>query len=137
MAATLNETERAARVQELNRKFNTDWNKGAGEIFDDTQRTRHQQLNYQYGGFITFSDPDVQTRLKFTPEPIKSLRDHTDWGTRQLHDVHRIGANDATKGTTMYRDYGPVSNAIQHRLDPGTVEGVGYNGGDFAGWGNR
>jgi len=103
--ATLNETERAARIQELNRKYYADWNKGTADIFNDTQRARYQQLNYQYGGFNTLYDPDVQARLKLTPDQVKALRDHSDWSTRQLQEINRTGATDATKCTTMYRDY--------------------------------
>src|SRR5262245_16004382 len=53
----LNDAERFARMQELNRQYYTDWNKRAAEIFNAEQQFRYQQLNYQYGVFNTFYDP--------------------------------------------------------------------------------
>ena len=102
---TLNETERAARLQELHRQYNTDWNKGAQDIFNDTQRSRYQQVNHQYGGFNTFYDPEVQKRLNLTADQMKGLGEQTEWSNQQMQDINRMGAMDATKGTQMYRDY--------------------------------
>ena len=102
---TLNETERSARFQELHRQYNADWNKGAQDIFNDTQRSRYQQVNHQYGGFNTFYDPEVQKRLNLTADQMKGLSEQTAWRTQQLQDINRMGAMDATKGTQMYRDY--------------------------------
>jgi len=102
---TLTDADRFARTQELNRKYYADWNKGARDVFNDTQRTRYQQLGYQYGGFETLYDPDVQKRLNLTADQQKALREQWDWSNQQLADINRTGATDATKGTTMYRDY--------------------------------
>jgi hypothetical protein len=93
----LNDAERFTRTQELNRQYNADWNKGAADIFNDTQRGRYQQYNYQYGGFNTLNDPDVQKRLNLTAAQVKDLRTHSDWGNQQLQDVNT--------GTQAYRDY--------------------------------
>lgn len=102
---TLPEADRAARVQELNQRYATDWNKAANDVFNDTQRARYQQLNYQYGGFGAFSDPEVQRQLSLTPEQIRNLRANTDWSTQQLADINRAGVTDASRGAAMYRDY--------------------------------
>ena len=50
---TLKDADRFTRTLELTRRYYTDWNKGARDVFDDTQRARYQQYNYQYGGFDT------------------------------------------------------------------------------------
>jgi len=102
---TLNEQERFARQQELNRQYYNDWNKGATDIFNANQRTRYQQVNYQYGGFNTLYDPDVQKRLNLTPAQVESLRENAVWSNQQLQDISRLGATDAAKATQMYRDY--------------------------------
>lgn len=111
---TLNDADRFTRMQELNQRYYTDWNKGARDIFNDTQRTRYQQLGYQYGGFNALYDPAVQKRLNLTPEQVKNLRDQYDWSNRQLADINRVGATDATKGAQMYRDY---RTARQERMN--------------------
>jgi len=102
---TLNDADRFTRMQELNQKYYADWNKGAQDVFNDTQRTRYQQLNYQYGGFGTLYDPDVQKQLNLTAEQQKNLRAQWDWSNQQMADINRVGATDATKGAQMYRDY--------------------------------
>jgi len=102
---SLKDADRFARTQELNRQYYTDWNKGARDIFNDTQRSRYQQYNYQYGGFNTLYDPDVQKRLNLTPDQVQNLRTHWDWNNQQLQDVTRLGTTDATKGSQAYRDY--------------------------------
>ena len=110
----LKEAERFNRMQELNRQYYTDWSKGAGSVFNDTQRTRYQQYNYQYGGFNTFYDPDVQKRLNLTADQIRDLRTQWDWSDQQMREINRIGATDATKGRQMYTDYW---KARQERFD--------------------
>jgi len=102
---TLNDADRFTRMQELNQKYYADWNKGAQDVFNDTQRTRYQQLNYQYGGFGTLYDPNVQKQLNLTADQQKALRDQWDWSNQQLADINRVGTTDATKGAQMYRDY--------------------------------
>lgn len=111
---TLNDADRFARTQELNQKYYTDWNKAARDVFNDTQRNRYQQLGYQYGGFNTFYDPDVQKRLNLTAEQQKDLRAQYDWSAQQWADINRTGATDATKATQLYRDYW---TARQERLN--------------------
>lgn len=110
----LKEAERFNRMQELNRQYYTDWNKGAGSIFNDTQRTRYQQLYTQYGGFNTLYDPEVQKRLNLTADQQKALREQWDWSDQQMREINRVGATDATKGRQMYTDYW---KARQERLD--------------------
>lgn len=102
---SLDDAERFTRMQELNRQYYDAWNKGARDVFNDTQRARYQQLNYQYGGFNTLYDPDVQKRLNLTADQIKNLRAQWDWSDQQLRDINRVGATDATKGAQLYRDY--------------------------------
>jgi len=102
---TLNEAERAARTQELNRQYYNDWYKGARDILNDTQRNRYQQFNYQYGGFTSLSDPEIQKRLNLTQEQIRDLREQMNWSNQQWQDINRLAATDATKATQMYRDY--------------------------------
>jgi Spy/CpxP family protein refolding chaperone len=103
--ATLAEAERFTRMQELNRLYATDWNKAARDVFNDTQRTRYQQLDYQFGGFNALYDPDVQKRLGLTPDQVKNLRAHWDWSNQQMQEINRVGAADAAKGARQFDEY--------------------------------
>ena len=102
---TLSPAERQVQVQQLNQQYTADWNKGASTVFNNDQRGRYQQFNYQHGGFNALYDPDVQKRLSLTPGQMKNLDEHRDWSNQQLQDINRLGATDPTKGTQMYNDY--------------------------------
>jgi hypothetical protein len=111
---TLSDAERFNRQLELNKQYSADWDKKARTIFNDTQWTRYQQLNNQYGGFNALYDTDVQRRLNRTPDHIKNLRENSDWSHQQLAEINRVGATDAAKGRQMFSDYW---TARQERLN--------------------
>ena len=94
-----------SRAQELNRKYYSDWNKGARDIFKEDQRTRYQQFNYQYDGFNSLYDPEVQKRLNLTERQIKDLREHSDWSNKQWEEIQRMGTTDPTKATQSFNEY--------------------------------
>ena len=102
---TLSGVDRAARLQELNRNYYTAWNKGANDVFNDTQRSRYQQLNYQYGGFNSLYDPEVQKQLNLTERQMKALGEHSDWSNKQWDEIQRMGATDPTKATQSFNEY--------------------------------
>jgi hypothetical protein len=104
-AGKLSDAERFTRMQDLNRQYSADWSKGARDVLNEDQRNRYQQLNYQYGGFNSLYDPDVQKRLNLTPEQVKNLREQSTWSDQQLQEINRVGGTDATKGGRLYRDY--------------------------------
>ena len=112
--STLTPAERLQRSNELTQRYSTDWMKGAREIFNENQLNRYQQLNYQYGGFNTFSDPDVQKRLSLSDEQRNNLRQGIDWSSQQMQEINRLGATDREKATQMYRDY---QRANQERIN--------------------
>jgi len=101
----LQPAERAARMQELNRQYATDWSRGANDVFNENQRTRYQQLNWQYGGFTTLSDPDIQRRLNLTDTQRAALQGNVDWSATRMRDIDRQMASDANLGRQQYRDY--------------------------------
>jgi hypothetical protein len=101
----LNASERAARAQELNQQYFSDWNKGAENILNQNQRLRYQQLNYQYGGFNALSDPGVQKRLNLTAAQMRELRANSDWSNEQIQEINRMEAANPTKASQMYSNY--------------------------------
>jgi len=101
----LAEAQRIEQMRDLNRQYAEAWDKAARDVFNDTQRTRYQQLAYQYGGFETLYDPAVQKRLVLTPTQASELSTHWDWHNRQWQDLSRVWATDPTKGAQVYKDY--------------------------------
>ena len=103
--STLNDAERFARQQELNRLYAADWNKATADVFNADQRLRYQQLTQQYGGFNTLYDPEVQKRLNLTPEQVKNLRANVDWSTGQYTTLTAPGDVDAARRAAQYAEY--------------------------------
>ncbi len=101
----LTEAERWAKTQELHREYNTDWTKGARGVLDDNQLSRYQQLQWQYGGFNSLYEPDVQKQLHLTDEQLRSLRAQIDWNNQQMQDINTLGATDREKAMQAYGDY--------------------------------
>jgi len=102
---SLNANERAAKMAELNRSYYADWTKGTSNIFNDTQASRYQQLQLQYGGFNSLSDPNVQRQLNLTQDQMKNLSQLNDWSSQQMAEINRQAATDRDRGMQLYRDY--------------------------------
>ena len=101
----LNKAERFARLQELNQNYYHDWNKTAGEILNDQQRTRYQQLYHQHAGFNSLNNPAIQKRFNMTPEQVKTLQEYADWNNQQMHNIQVLGATNSTKASQLYNAY--------------------------------
>jgi hypothetical protein len=99
---TLPEAERAARIQELNGQYRSEWTNGARGIFNDNQLSRYQQLHYQYGGFNTLNDPTVQRRLNLTPEQRTALNENLNWSAQQQASLDRL---TGVERENAYRTY--------------------------------
>jgi len=112
--ADVPERDRAGRLQEVNRQYASDWMRGARDVMEEKQLARYRQLELQYGGFGSLSDPDVQKRLNLTEEQRKNLRESIDWSTQQMTDINRQGADDRDRGVRLYRDY---QKAYQDRFN--------------------
>jgi hypothetical protein len=102
---TLNDADRFGATQQLHQQYYTDWNMGARDIFTAEQWNRYQQLNYQYGGFNSFYDPDVQKRLNLTAAQLKNVGEYAAWSNQQMQNIHKIGAIDPTQGAQTYSNY--------------------------------
>jgi hypothetical protein len=99
----MTEAQRAARALELNRAFATDWMAGARDVFNEAQLNRYQQLQLQYGGFSSFTSPDVQRRLQLTDLQIKALPDSIKWNDAEMRGV--LAAPDQVLANKLYGDY--------------------------------
>jgi hypothetical protein len=103
--ADVAEADRAARTAELNREYEIALLKGTRDILDEKQANRYQQLYYQYGGFNTLTDPDVQKRLNLTDAQRKSLRESIEWNDKQMQEINRTAGKDRERAAQLYRDY--------------------------------
>jgi hypothetical protein len=99
---TMLPAERLTRYRDLTREYLADLHRNSGEVFNETQRNRYLQLNYQYGGFNTFYDPAVQSRLTLTPAQVEALREQATWNDQQMQAIN--AANAAQRGQ-LYQTY--------------------------------
>jgi hypothetical protein len=113
-AGKLPDAERASRLDELNRKYTDEWMRGAKTVLNESQMTRYRQLHWQYSGFNSFSDPDMQKRLNLTDEQRKTLRDNRTWSDQQIREINRVGASDPERADKLHRDY---QKAYQAKID--------------------
>ena len=97
--------DQIARRQELERQFRQDFLTGSRDIFNATQLSRYQQLEYQFGGFSTLNDPVVQRQLGLTVAQIRDLQTSIDWSTGQMREINTLSATDRERAIRLYADY--------------------------------
>lgn len=112
----LDERDRLTRLQELLNSYNTDWNKAAGDILNQTQMSRYQQLQLQQGGFTTFMNPTIQQQLNLTEQQLNKLRSEEQWSRQQLQQIDTRARVSPDQALDMYsqfvRDRNDRLNAI-------------------------
>jgi hypothetical protein len=97
--------ERVRQINELNREYNNDLLRGSRDVFNDDQLSRYRQLNLQYGGFTSLTDPEVEKRLRLSDQQRINMREYMEWSDKQLQDINKVGATDRDKAARLYRDY--------------------------------
>jgi hypothetical protein len=89
----LNEAQRAERLRELSRTFNTDANRAAVDILQEQQRQRFNQLFLQQQGFSAFTDPQLQRDLSLSEQQLQQLRKFGDVFDRDMQGIVRDPAS--------------------------------------------
>jgi hypothetical protein len=103
-ANALSPQERAARVQQLNQQYQNEWSKAARAALNENQFNRYRQLQYQYGGFESLNDPDLQRRLSLTEQQRQAINDSIAWRQQQLNTINRLGV-DRDNATRAWREF--------------------------------
>jgi hypothetical protein len=88
----LREAERAQRLAELSRSFNAEFMRSAGDILNEQQMLRFNQLNLQQQGLGAFTDPQLQKQLLLTEQQLLQLRKAGDVFDRDLQGILRDAA---------------------------------------------
>jgi hypothetical protein len=101
-------TERAMRAIELNRQYQTAWDQAARDVFNQNQFQRYQQLRWQYGGFNSLADPDLQKRLNMTEDQLRKLNESMEWNRKQWDEMNRM--TDRERANRLYLDYQKQQN---------------------------
>jgi len=98
---TLSDQERALRMQQLGLQFNQNFGNGLNDVLQGDQRTRFNQLWFQYQGLGLFLDPTIQQRLNLTAQQLQQLRQIEQQYNTQLNEIYQtLGTN---RGDAMRR----------------------------------
>jgi hypothetical protein len=111
---TLTDAERAALALQLDRQFTAAWLAAAKDVLDARQLARYEQLQAQFGGFATLTDPAIQRQLNLTDAQRQLLNRDLTWRDQQMRDIMRQAQLDRARGVQMFNDF---SRAQQQRLD--------------------
>src|SRR5262249_52277647 len=99
----LDPAQRMARINELNVAFGNSMNKSAGDILNQQQIQRFNQLYTQHQGFDAFINPDLRQRLNISDTQLQQLRKANQDFDQQLRDLSKASQGDPRTWQTLYR----------------------------------
>jgi len=97
------EQDRAARLQELTRRYNTAFNQSAADIINRDQMRRYQQLGLQYRGYDAFGDADIQRQLNLSADQQQQLRLLQQRYGQDLRDISRYAQTNREDAMRRYQ----------------------------------
>jgi len=109
--------QRGQKMGELQQGFTKDFSTSANKVFTDPQqRQRYNELNLQYQGYNSFSNPTVQEKLNLTPEQRQQLgQQGQEWHKKMagLGQMYQTDPQGATKQfNAMRKTYGQNVNTV-------------------------
>ena len=114
--AGLPEQERADRAMLLNREYTNAWITGATDVLSPQQLTRYQQLQTQFGGFVSLTDPVVQKALSLTDAQIARLGEQVTWSDQQIAAIQQQAATDQARALQMFNAFNEAAQQRFNRL---------------------
>ncbi len=104
-----------ARQRELEQRFDTDFSTATNDVFaDENARNRYQQLQRQYRGYNSFSDPQIRQRLSLTDQQEQKLNKmRSDWS----ENMSRLGTAYPTDPDRSRQDYLKMQNTHRDQLN--------------------
>jgi len=132
---TLNEQQRAERMQEFQATFNQNVNRSVDTfISEPKQRERYRQLHLQYQGYGAFENPTLRERLNLSLEQRQLFAKYGQEWHRQMGVFHQGYQGDPQGTTDRYNEllrqnnerYNAVLNA-QQQLIWRQAAGEAYN----------
>ncbi|HWY85601.1 MAG TPA: hypothetical protein VNX28_02700 [Gemmataceae bacterium] len=97
--------QRMQRMQDLQNKFNQDFNQSIQtSITDPMQRTRYNQLYLQYQGYGAFNDPQVQQKLNLTAAQQQQLQQYAQQYNQQLHTLQQNTQTNPQLANQQFND---------------------------------
>jgi hypothetical protein len=114
--ARLPAADQAQRLDQLNREFSTAWLDGARGVFNPNQLTRYQQLQLQYGGFASLTDPVAQKALNLTDAQMAQLRQDLTWSQQQQAAIRQQALTDQARAVQMFNTFNTDAQTRMNQL---------------------
>jgi len=103
--ASLPAQQRTDRTLELNREYTNAWINGAREFLNGSQLTRYQQLQFQFGGFASLTDPVLQKALNITDAQLPKLRADVTWSDQKLAAIRETALTNQARALQMFNTF--------------------------------
>jgi hypothetical protein len=100
----LNEQQRAERLRQLSGQFNTQLNQSFGNILNEQQMQRFNQLQLQQQGFSLFQDPRLRNQLSLTPQQMEQLAKASKEFDQQLLEVNQLAQTNQTMAERRFNE---------------------------------
>jgi hypothetical protein len=100
----------------LNREYVNAWLTDATGVLNDRQLTRYRQLQTQFGGFVSLTDPVVQKALNLTDAQMARLQDNVTWSNQQLAAIREQAAIDQARALQLFTAYNQASQERFNQL---------------------
>jgi hypothetical protein len=114
--ASLPAQQRADRMLELNREYTNAWINGAREFLNGTQLTRYQQLQFQFGGFASLTDPILQKALNISDAQMTKLRADVTWSDQQLAAIREAALTNEARALQMFNTFNATAQERWNQL---------------------
>jgi hypothetical protein len=114
--AGLPATDQANRLEQLNREFTAAWLDQARGVFRPDQLTRYQQLQTQFGGFASLTDPVVQKALNLTDAQQALLRQDLAWSQQQQATIQQQARLDQARALQLFNTFTTDAQARMNQL---------------------
>jgi hypothetical protein len=108
--------QQAQRLELLNREFMSAWLDGARGVCNPNQLTRYQQLQLQFGGFGSLTDPVVQKALSLTPAQQAQLQQNMTWSQQQQAAIQQQALTDQARALQMFNTFNTDAQARMNQF---------------------
>ena len=114
--ASLPAQQRADRTLELNREYTNAWINSAREFLNGSQLTRYQQLQFQFGGFASLTDPVLQKALNVSDAQMAKLRADVAWSEQQLGVIRETALTNQARALQMFNTFNAAAQERWNQL---------------------
>lgn len=108
--------QQAARRELLNREYTAAWINAARNVFTPNQLTRYHQLQLQFGGFASLSDPVVQKAINLTDAQMATLKQDIAWSDQQRAAIQQAAQTNQVRAVELFNTFNTTAQTRFNQL---------------------